>query len=161
MELQLARDVLPEDLLLVIEEVRWFVSEGIDPELSVSAEGDLVKIGMEVRKTKQGDLVKKIHRAIVDQLASYSDLSFQFHSPPAKPKYTVTQGQYLAFIHHYIKMNRQAPSFDEIGKYFYAAPSSVNQMIKTLVSKGLISKEAGVSRSIRLLIDEKDLPELR
>ena len=77
-----------------------------------------------------------------------------------KPRYTQKQGQYLAFIYYYTKLNWQAPAYADFEKYFRAEPSSVNSMIKTLESKGFISKERRKARSIKLLLSKEELPEL-
>jgi len=45
-------------------------------------------------------------------------------------------------------------------EYFESNPSSVNEMLKTLERKLLIEREKGKARSIRLLIDKSELPEL-
>ena len=71
--------------------------------------------------------------------------------------YTKKQGQYLSFIYYYTKLNQQAPAHADFQKYFAANPASVNDMLKTLVRKGLIEKEAGKARSIRLLIAREDV----
>jgi len=41
------------------------------------------------------------------------------------------------------------------------SPPSVNQMVKTLEKKGLILRQPGVPRSIRLLVPEDEIPSLR
>lgn len=75
-------------------------------------------------------------------------------------KYTTKQGQYLAFIYYYTKLNRQAPAYADFQKYFRSDPASVNGMIKTLERKGFIEKEKGKARSIKLLLSKDQLPEL-
>ncbi|MEM6319116.1 MAG: MarR family transcriptional regulator [Bacteroidota bacterium] len=74
--------------------------------------------------------------------------------------FTKKQGQYLVFIYYYQKLNKVAPAFADFERYFNASPASVNDMIKTLVRKELISKERGKARSIRLLVGKEVLPEL-
>jgi len=74
--------------------------------------------------------------------------------------YTKKQGQYLSFIYYYTKLNRVAPAYFDFQKYFYANPASVNGMIKTLVKKGFIKKEAGKARSIQLLLSREQIPDL-
>ncbi len=76
------------------------------------------------------------------------------------PIYTKKQGQYLIFIYYYQKLNKIAPAHADFQKYFAASPPSVNDMLKTLERKNLISKERGKARSIQLLIKKEDLPEL-
>ena len=75
-------------------------------------------------------------------------------------KYTYKQGQYLAFVYFYIKLNKIAPAHADFQKYFQLDPASVNSMLKTLERKEFIKKEKGVACSIQLLIAKEDLPEL-
>jgi repressor LexA len=74
--------------------------------------------------------------------------------------YTEKQGQYLAFIHSYTKMNRRAPSELEMQNYFKVSPPSVHQMVLTLERRGLIERTPGQGRSIRLLLPQEELPDL-
>ncbi len=74
--------------------------------------------------------------------------------------FTRKQGQYLVFIYYYVKLNKRSPAFSDFGKYFEDSPASVNSMIKKLEEKGLIRKEVGKPRSIELLLEKKELPEL-
>ena len=83
--------------------------------------------------------------------------------PPEKPttdKYTPRQGQYLAFIAAYTKLNRRPPAEADIQLYFQVSPPSVHQMILTLESCGLIARTPREARSIRLLISHEELPNL-
>lgn len=75
-------------------------------------------------------------------------------------EYTKKQGQYLAFIYYYKKLNRVAPAHADIQKYFRSDPASVNNMLKTLERKGFIRREPGKARSIELLLEREQLPEL-
>lgn len=77
-----------------------------------------------------------------------------------EPKYTATQGQYLAFVYYYAKIHRRAPAESEIQQYFEVTPPTVHDMIMTLERRGLIARTAGVARSIRLLVPPEDLPDL-
>ena len=74
--------------------------------------------------------------------------------------FTEKQGQYLAFIHLYIKLNGISPAHTDFQHYFKVTPPTVNQMIKTLESKGLIQKKTRVARSIELLIPVQLIPNL-
>jgi len=76
-------------------------------------------------------------------------------------KFTEKQGQYLAFIHLYTKLNRIPPAEADIQKYFRVAPPTVHQMIKKLDEKGLITKIPGQPRTIQVLVPPGKLPELR
>ncbi len=74
--------------------------------------------------------------------------------------YTEKQGQYLAFIYYYTKINRQSPAEADMQRYFQATPPSVHQMILRLEEKGFIARTPGKARSIRLLVPFEDLPAL-
>ena len=77
-----------------------------------------------------------------------------------KKAYTDKQGQYLAFIYYYTKLNGRAPAEADMERYFGVTPPSVHQMILTLETKGLIDRTPGLGRSIRLLIPREELPDL-
>ena len=74
--------------------------------------------------------------------------------------FTPRQGQYLAFIHTYAKLNHRPPAEADIQAYFRVSPPSVHQMILTLESRGLIARTPREARSIRLLISPEELPNL-
>lgn len=78
----------------------------------------------------------------------------------SRPKYTAKQGQYLAFIYYYTKINKRPPAEADIQKYFEASPSAIHQMIITLEQQGLIERTMGKSRSIRILLSREELPDL-
>jgi repressor LexA len=77
-----------------------------------------------------------------------------------KKSFTGKQGQYLAFIFYYTKIHGYAPAEADVERYFRVTPPSVHQMILTLEKNGLIERVPGQKRSIRLLVDREDLPEL-
>jgi len=76
------------------------------------------------------------------------------------PPYTAKQGQYLAFIYYYTKLNGYPPAEADFQRYFRVTPPSVHQMIVTLTEKGWIERTPGQGRSIRLLLTRDQLPEL-
>jgi repressor LexA len=76
------------------------------------------------------------------------------------PKYTPKQGQYLAFIHYYTKMHSEAPSEADFQRYFKVSPPAVHRMVLALEERGLIERFPGRARSIRLLIDRREIPDL-
>ena len=76
------------------------------------------------------------------------------------PEYTEKQGQYLAFIYYYTKVNGRPPAETDMQRYFRTTPPTVHQMILTLERKGLISREPGKARSIRVLLTPGQLPYL-
>ena len=79
----------------------------------------------------------------------------------ADPSVTEKQGQYLAFIWAYMQINRQPPAARDMQRYFGVTPPSVHQMVLTLERAGLIRRQPGVARSIRLLVDHNILPKLQ
>jgi repressor LexA len=76
------------------------------------------------------------------------------------PAYTAKQGQYLSFIYYFTKIHGEPPSEAEMQHYFRVTPPSVHQMVLGLESKGLIARTPGKTRSIRLLVDRSELPDL-
>jgi repressor LexA len=74
--------------------------------------------------------------------------------------FTPRQGQYLAFIHYYTLINRQAPAESDMQKFFGVSPPSVHQMIVTLEREELISRIPGQGRSIVLNVPRAQLPDL-
>ena len=77
-----------------------------------------------------------------------------------RSRFTAKQGQYLAFIFYYTKLNRRPPAEADMQRYFKVTPPSVHQMVLTLEANGFIARSPGVARSIRLLIAPEDLPDL-
>lgn len=74
--------------------------------------------------------------------------------------YTKKQGQYLAFIYIYNKINRQPPAEADMQRYFQVSPPTVHQMVLRLEERGFISRKPGAARSIRVLLSPEALPEL-
>ena len=70
------------------------------------------------------------------------------------------QGQYLAFIHLYMRLHRRPPAESDMQEYFRVRPPSVHQMVLTLERAGFIRRQSSTPRSIELLVDPKHLPEL-
>ena len=79
--------------------------------------------------------------------------------PPAK-RLTEKEGQYLAFIHYYSKINRRPPAEADMQAYFQVTAPTVHQMIDRLHRKGLIHRIPGTPRSIRVLLSRAELPDL-
>jgi repressor LexA len=73
---------------------------------------------------------------------------------------TKTQGQYLAFIVTYTKLNRRAPAEADFQRYFDVTPPSVHNMILTLERQGFIKRTPGRPRSIELLVPVHKVPPL-
>jgi DNA-binding MarR family transcriptional regulator len=64
-------------------------------------------------------------------------------STTSSPKFTEKQGQYLAFIHTYVLLNRRAPAEADFQRFFLVTPPAVHQMIVTLERNGLITRIPG------------------
>ena len=78
-----------------------------------------------------------------------------------KTRFTEKQGQYLAFIYYYTKVNGRPPAEADMQRYFHVTPPSVHRMVLALESRGFIQRIPGQSRSIRVLIPREQLPDLR
>jgi hypothetical protein len=79
---------------------------------------------------------------------------------PGKPRFTPRQGQFLAFIHQYRKLHRQGPAELDLVKFFGLTPPAVHDMIVRLEERGLVTREPGVARSVRVAVPEEDVPTL-
>ena len=75
-------------------------------------------------------------------------------------RYTPKQGQYLAFIYYYTKIHGRSPAEADIQSYFGVSPPAVHQTIVTLTTNGFITRTPGQPRSIRLLLNRDQLPDL-
>jgi Mn-dependent DtxR family transcriptional regulator len=76
------------------------------------------------------------------------------------PEYTEKQGQYLAFIYYYTKLNRQPPSEVDMQRFFRVSPPTVHQMVLKLEERGFITREPGKARTIQVLLPPEELPDL-
>jgi Mn-dependent DtxR family transcriptional regulator len=82
-------------------------------------------------------------------------------SSATTPGFTETQGQYLAFIHTYVLLNRQAPAEADFQRFFCVTAPSVHSMIKQLERLGFIRRTPRQARSIELLVPADQLPALQ
>jgi len=57
--------------------------------------------------------------------------------------FTARQGQYLAFIYYYEKVNRRSPAEVDIQRYFNVSAPSVHQMVIALEARGHIERTPG------------------
>ena len=103
--------------------------------------------GMSVRAQRSGAVTHAESKAVTIQSVM-------------KTRFTEKQGQYLAFIHYYTKVNGKPPAEADMQRYFRVTPPTVHQMVVTLEAKGFIGRVPGRGRSIRLLIPREELPEL-
>ncbi len=74
--------------------------------------------------------------------------------------FTEKQGQYLAFIYYYTKINGQPPAEADMQRYFNVSAPSVHRMIIELEKKDLIYREKRKSRSIKIRLNIEHLPRL-
>jgi Mn-dependent DtxR family transcriptional regulator len=79
----------------------------------------------------------------------------------SKPRFTDKQGQYLAFIHTYVLLNRRAPAEADMQTYFRVTPPSVHRMVVELERLGLIRRIPRQARSIKLCVSAEEIPPLR
>jgi hypothetical protein len=77
-----------------------------------------------------------------------------------KVRFTHRQGQFLAFIHLYRRLHRRGPAELHMVEYFRVTPPSVHGMVVKLEQLGLITREPGVPRSVRVAILEEEIPPL-
>lgn len=77
------------------------------------------------------------------------------------PRFTAKQGQYLAFIHTYTLLHREAPAEADFQRFFQVTPPAVHDMIVALERRGLISRVPRQPRTIALLVAAEELPTLQ
>ena len=86
---------------------------------------------------------------------------FGENTPATEPRFTATQGQYLAFIYAYTRVLGRPPAEADMQRHFKVTAPSVHQMVLTLERNGLVKREPGVARSIQILLAPETLPILR
>jgi DNA-binding MarR family transcriptional regulator len=127
---------------------------------------DSVVVEFTIDKARQIDVVDKIGRRFRNYVENYSQSSISFPKNPARKaqqsriQYTHKQGQYLAFIYYYTKLNGYPPAEADMQKYFKTTPPAVHGMVVQLEKKGFIEKKPNEPRSIRLLLSREELPDL-
>jgi DNA-binding MarR family transcriptional regulator len=82
-------------------------------------------------------------------------------TPSSKPRFTEKQGQYLAFIHTYMQLNRRSPAEADMEAYFRVTPPSVHRMVVELERRGLIRRVPRQARSIELCVPVDQIPALQ
>ena len=87
-------------------------------------------------------------------------LSRQASRAMSAPGFSAKQGQYLAFIYAYTKINRIAPAEADMQRYFEVSPPTVHATVLKLESAGLITRVPRQARSIELCVAPDDLPTL-
>ena len=74
-------------------------------------------------------------------------------------EFTPKQGQYLAFIYYFTKLNGVPPAHADLQRHFGTTPPTVQNMVVRLHELGLIDRQPGVARSLKVLVPVSDLPE--
>ena len=76
--------------------------------------------------------------------------------------FTDKQGQYLAFIYAYTKVNNGVPPSEaDMRRFFEVSSPTVHQMVIALEAAGLIERTPGAARSIKVVVPPEQLPVLR
>lgn len=75
--------------------------------------------------------------------------------------FTDKQGQYLAFIHYYTKVNGVPSAEGDMQRYFDVTAPSVHRMVVTLEEAGLITRVPRTPRTIAVAIPAEEIPTLR
>lgn len=94
-----------------------------------------------------------------DQTISFPIMRFRTGQKPTH-RYTPKQGQYLAFIYYYTKLNGRPPAEADLQRYFKTTPPTVHNMVVQLEKKTLIEKKPNEPRSIKCLLSRTELPDL-
>lgn len=79
----------------------------------------------------------------------------------SRPGFTARQEQYLACMHAYMLVNGRPPAEADMQRFFRVSGPAVHQMVVGLEKAGLISRQPGVPRSIRLLVERSASPKLQ
>ncbi len=125
-----------------------------------------------IRKARQIDVVDRIGKEFSYHVDDYNDSSISFpnkKSSPAKgcftkatkpsvKTYTALQGQYLAFIYYYTKLNRMAPAEADMQRYFRKTPPTVHNMIVKLEELGFIERTPGSVWEFLDFLSERKIP---
>ncbi len=114
------------------------------------------------KDAKLGKRLDRLYERLRDVGEAYTDdpATIRLASVFSATKYTPRQGQYLAFMHYYTKIHRQAPAEADLQRYFKVTAPTVHRMVVALEERGFIERSPGQPRSIRLLIDRGELPDL-
>ena len=78
-----------------------------------------------------------------------------------KADFTPKQGQYLAFIDAYARLNQRPPAEADMQRFFGVSPPSVHHMVLILERAGFIRRTPGAPRSIEVLVPPENLPALQ
>src|SRR3546814_15677158 len=105
------------------------------------------------------DLISYVHRCL--RTVGGPDESTVRAMSFSENRFTGKQGQYLAFIDAYTRVNRRPPAEADMQRYFRVSPPSAHQMVLTLERPGLLRRQLGNARRNQVLVDTQHLPVLR
>lgn len=88
-------------------------------------------------------------------------MTYPAMSSRSDAKFTEKQGQYLAFIYAYTRLNGRPPAETDMRRFFRVTPPTVHQMVLNLEKAGLITRQPGKPRSIQLIVEPEQLPLLK
>lgn len=80
--------------------------------------------------------------------------------PSWRPEYTPEQGQYLAFIFHFTKIDYRLPTDADVQRYFRVSMAAVRDMILSLENEGWVFRPREQPESIAIRLKRDDLPDL-
>lgn len=138
-------------------------------EISVSKnKSNKIVAEFTINKSKQIDVVDKIGKEFSYCMSNYDQSSVSFPKKTSTSstrfqetkQYTPKQGQYLAFIFYYTKLNGYPPAEADIQRYFKTTPPTVHSTILQLEKKGFIERIPKQARSIKLLLSRNEIPDL-
>ena len=72
--------------------------------------------------------------------------------------FTKRQGEFLAFIYYYTRVNKVPPAEADIQRYFGISSASTHQMLTTLKNHQLLEKVPRKPRSMKILVPMESLP---
>jgi repressor LexA len=119
-----------------------------------------------INKSRQMDVVDRLGKKFRLGVRNYSQSTISFPKAASRKarqsrvRYTHKQGQYLAFIYYYTKLNGRPPAERDMQRYFKITPPTVHNMVVQIEKKGFIEKKSNEPRSIRLLLSREELPDL-
>ncbi len=80
--------------------------------------------------------------------------------PEPQPTPTAKQGQYLAFIYNYTKINGRPPAQADMQRYFQVSPPTIHDTVLRLERDGYIARTPGQARSLQILVEPSVIPRL-
>src|SRR3546814_14013245 len=104
------------------------------------------------------DQVSYVHRCL--RIRGGQDESFIQAMSSSESCFTDKQGQYLAFIDAYTRVNGRPPAEADMQRHFLVIPPSVHQMVLTLARPGLSPRQPAQARRTQHLVYPQPPPVL-